>query len=197
MPGAGTSGVSPGGTTGVVSPGSAGGAGRSAGLVVVGVEGAVGAGGTPGEACGPGLPRGCLGALFFFWVPGEGAARLLALLPVTLVLAAATPDEYEPEAFFDRMGELEMDGFATRPDRIAILSGLGADPAGAPSGGGWPGETTRGAATTQTTKVSVASVIMPARAKKSGRSPQTGLIDSILTREPLAHYPSYRGGRRS
>jgi hypothetical protein len=122
---------------------------------------------------------------------------MLGFLLVTLVLEAATPDEYEPEAFFGRMGGLEMDAFATRPDRIGILSGLGADAVGAPSGGGRPGETTRGAATAQTTKASVASVIMHARAKKSGRSPQTGLIDFILTREVIAHHPSYGGGRRS
>jgi hypothetical protein len=149
------------------------GAGVGAELVVVGavegVEAVVG----PDEAC----------------VSGEVRAFFL------LLSEAATPDEYEPEACFDRMGVLEMDAGAAEIDPIGISSGLGADPAGAPSDGAGLGETMSGAATAQITKASAANVIMHARTTKNGRFPQTGLIAFILARVRIQHYPSFGGGR--
>jgi hypothetical protein len=154
----------------------------------------------PGEACGPGLVRvffllGRFGAAWALPAPIEYVIRLLVVSLVTLVSKAATPDEYEPEACFDRMGVLEMDACAAGNERIGILSGLGADPAGAASGGAGLGETMRGAATAQITKASAASVIMHARTINNGRSPQTGLINLILTCKRIRHHPSFRGSR--
>lgn len=169
-------------------------------VVIVAVEG-VEAVVEPEDAREPDLARAfflrceCFEAAFVLPAPVELSDRLLVVLLVTLVLEELTPDEYEPEACFDRMGTREMDAGAAETDLIEILSGLGVDPFGAPSDGAGSEETTRGAATTQVTSASVVSVIMPARTMSNGRSPQTGLIDFILSRIPRQHYPVF-GGRR-
>ncbi len=137
----------------------------------------------------------CFEAAFAVPAPVERTIRLLAVTLVTLVSEAATPDECKPEACFDRMGALEMDAGVAETDPIETLSGLGADPFGAPSDGAGPGETTRGAATAQTTKASAVSVIMHARTTNIGRLPQTGLIDFILTRIRIQNYRSFGGGQ--
>lgn len=177
------------------------GAGEGAGLVVVGAVEGVEAVVEPDEACEPDLVRAfflrceCFGAAIALLAPVERTVRLLVVSLVTLVSELPAPDVYEPEACFDRMGVLEMDAGAAETDPIEILSGLGAKTLGAPRDGAGPGETTRGAATAQITKASAVSVIMHARTTSNGRSPQTGLIDFILTRIPIQHYRSFGGGR--
>jgi hypothetical protein len=177
------------------------GAGVGVELVVVGAVEGVEAVVEPDEACVSGEVRafflrcGRFEAAFVSPAPVDRTIRLLVVSLVTLLLEAATPDEYEPEACFDRMGVLEMDAGAAEIDPIGISSGLGADPAGAPSDGAGLGETTSGAATAQITKASAANVIMHARTTKNGRFPQTGLITFILARIRRQYYPSFGGGR--
>lgn len=172
-----------------------------AGLVVVGVAEGAGVVVDPDEACDPGLVRaflmrrGGFRAAFALPAPVEYALRLIVGSLVTLVSKATTPDEYEPEASFDRTGVREMDACAVGNDANGILSGLGTDPAGAASGGAGLGETTRGAATAQIANASVVSAIMPARTTNNDRSPRTGLTNLILIRERIRHYPSFGGGR--
>ena len=170
----------------VVVAGVVEGVGVGAGLVVADVA---------GEVRANFLRCGRFEAAFVLPAPVERTIRLLVVSLVTLVSEAATPDEYEPEACFDRMGVLEMDAGAAIIDWIGILSGLGAGPAGAPSDGAGLGETKSGAATAQITKASAANVIMQARTTKNGRFPQTGLIDFILARTRIQHYPSFGGGQ--
>jgi hypothetical protein len=98
--------------------------------------------------------------------PVEYEIRLLAVSPITLVSEAAAPDEYEPEACFDRMGVLEMDAGVAKADPIGISSGLSSDPLGATSDGAGLGEVMSGAA-----------------------------IDFGLTRIRIRRYPSFDGGR--
>jgi hypothetical protein len=170
-------------------------------VVVAGVVEGVGVGAAlvvadmAGEVRAFFLPCGRFEAVFALPAPVERTIRLLVVSLVTLVSEAATPDEYEPEACFDRMGVLEMDAGAAKIDSIGILSGLGAGPAGAPSDGAGPGETKRGAATAQITKASAANVIMQARTTKNGRFPQTGLTNFILTRTRRQRHPSFGGGQ--
>jgi hypothetical protein len=186
---------------GLVVVGVVEGAGARAGLVVVGVVEDTEVVVEPDDACESDLVRafllrcGCFGVAFASPVPVACTARLLVVWLVTLVSEAATPDEYEPEACFDRMGVLEMDAGVAETDRNGISSGLGADPLGAPSEGAGLGETKCVAATAQITKASVVSVIMHTRTMSNGRSPQTGLIDFILTRIRIQHYPFFGGGR--
>lgn len=177
------------------------GAEAGVGFVVVGAVGGAGAGVAPGEVFGPGLARtfflrcGRFGVAFALPTLVDCAVRLLVVSPLTLVSKAIAPDEYESEACFDRMCVREMDGCAAETDPIGTSSGLEADPAGAPSGGAWLGERMSGAATAQITKASAAVVITHKRTTNSGRSPQTGLINLILTFWKSQSYPSFGGGR--
>ena len=90
-----------------------------------------------------------------------------------------------------------MDGLALKNDPIGTWSGPEACVSGAAGGGAGPGASTRGAATAQTTRTSAASTPKKARAKKSDRLPQKGLIYPILPRKRLQHYTSFEGGRLS
>jgi len=121
---------------------------------------------------------------------------LLAAGLITLVSTPATPDEYEPEACFDRLDPFEMDVRAAESEPISTLSGFGADALGAADGGAGRGEITRGAATAQTTRALAASVTKPARTKNSDRLPQTGPIYPILSRKRFQHYHPFEGGLR-
>ena len=121
---------------------------------------------------------------------------MLAAGLITLVSTPVTPDEYEPEACFDRRGLLEMDGLACKNDPIGTLSGFEAVLFGA-AGGARSGERTRGAPTAQATRTSAASVPKIARAKENDRPPQTGLIYLNLIRKRFQHYTSIEGGHRS
>lgn len=186
---------------GLVAAGVVEGVEVRAGLVVVGVAEGVEVVVEPDEACERDLVRAFFlrceyfEAAFVLPVPVECVVWLLVVSLVILVSETATPDEYEPEACFDRMGVLEMDAGAAENDPIEILSGLGVDPLGASSDGAGPGETTRGAATAQIVKASAVSVIMHARTTSNGRFPQTGLINIILMRVRIQHYPLSGGGR--
>jgi hypothetical protein len=90
-----------------------------------------------------------------------------------------------------------MDGSALLNDRIGTLSGFGAGPLAAADGCSGLGETTRGAATAQIARTSVASVTKPARAKNISRLPQANFIVLILPRKRSRDYSSLEGGQRS
>lgn len=89
-----------------------------------------------------------------------------------------------------------MDGCAPGNDRIGTLSAFGVDTLGVADGCVPRGETTRGAATAQTTSASAASVTKLARAKNSERLPQISLIYLILVRQRFQNYTSLEGGHR-
>jgi len=90
-----------------------------------------------------------------------------------------------------------MDGSALLNDRIGTLSGFGTDALAEAEGCSGLGETTRGAATAQIARTSVASITKPARAKNINRLPPTGPIVLILPRERSRDYSPLEGGQRS